>query len=513
MKSSMTGRTTTRRARTLTRRAALAAGGTGLALVGLSMQRLAAWGPPGVRAAQQGDALTEPPVRRAVDGLLETTLEAHNDPDSTRGVMTYEGMLPGPVLRLRPGDRLRVNLINNLGGAPTNLHVHGLHVSPEGNSDNVFVSVENGETFTYEYDVPEDHATGLFWYHPHHHGNSMQQTAAGLAGPIIIEGAVDELPGIAGLPERLLCLQGPFFGSEGLQYLVNGQVNPTIALGPGETQRWRLLNASANAFFNLQLDGIKLHRIAIDGNPLSSTQTLDTLLLSPGERADVLVQGGPAGEYQFRSLAWGERGQAQPDFQVATIVTAGDAVTPAAIPAELLPLAAPHIDLSDATIDQRRVITFTEGTDAPYFGFDHMGFDPDRVDQTVKLGATEEWEIRNASDESHPFHIHVNDFQVMSINGEPQPPHYEDTTLVPANGSVVIRTRFLDFPGKFVYHCHILAHEDAGMMAVVEVVDDGATGAAPGAAPDATPEGTPLGTPGGTPDATPGATPMATPVP
>ena len=170
-----------------------------------------------------------------------------------------------------------------------------------------------------------NHPAGLLWYHPHHHGDTMQQTAAGLAGAIIIEGDFDQLPGIKDLPERLLSLQGPFLGSEGMQYLVNGQINPTIAIRPGETQRWRLLNASANAFFNLQLDGNELHHIALDGNPLPAVWTVDTLLLGPGERAEVLVQGASSEcTTQFRSLAWGRGHQAQPEFQLATVVTAGD---------------------------------------------------------------------------------------------------------------------------------------------------------------------------------------------
>ena len=136
-----------------------------------------------------------------------------------------------------------------------------------------------------------------------------------------------------------------------------------------------------------------------------------------------------------------------------------------------MPLVEPLIDLTSAHIDRQRVVTFNERNHAPYFAIDDKGFDPNRVDQTVQLGATEEWVVRNTSDEWHPFHIHINDFQVMAIDGKPQSPHYKDTIPIPPRGEVVIRTRFLDFTGKFVYHCHILAHEDAGMMAVVEVVD------------------------------------------
>jgi len=430
---------------------------------------------PDLALAAEGEPLRTLPVRLATNGLLETTLEARSETQAFVGSMTYESELPGPVLRLQAGNRLKVKLVNNLGGAATNLHVHGMHVSPQGNGDNVFVHVENGQSFDYDYQLPPNHPAGLYWYHPHNHGDTTQQTGAGMAGAIIIEGEFDELPGIKDVPERLLCLQGPFFVQTGLVYLVNGQINPTIAIRPGETQRWRILNASANAFFNLQVDGLELHRIALDGIPLPSVWTVDTLLLGPGERVEVLVQGGLAGEYRFRSLAWGERDQAQPEFQLATVVTGGDPVTPAPLPTEIAPLVPPLEDLTPARIDKRRVLTFTESKQAPYFGFDNKGFDPNRVDQTVQLGATEEWVIRNATDHVHPFHIHVNDFQVMSINGQTQAPHYKDTIPVPAQGEMVMRTRFLDYTGKYVYHCHILAHEDAGMMGVVEVVGEGPT--------------------------------------
>jgi FtsP/CotA-like multicopper oxidase with cupredoxin domain len=469
-------------------RAVLAAGGTGMALLGLATSnapRLGAQhGPAAALALAQGsddapaagqEELREPPVRLSENGLLETTLEARSDPQVAVGGMTYEGLLPGPTLRLRAGDRLKIRLVNNLGGAPTNLHVHGMHVSPQGNGDNVFVHVENGQSFDYEFHLPENHPAGLLWYHPHHHGDTMQQTAGGMAGAIIVEGPFDELPGIVELPERLLSLQGPFVGSGGVGYFVNGQNNPAIAIRPGQTQRWRLLNASANVFFNIRLDGHRLHRIALDGNPLPAVWTVDTLLLGPGERAEVLVQGGPAGTYQFRSLAWGEQSQAQPEFELATVVSAGEAEPPIPLPTTIMSLAEPLIDLTNARIDRRREITFTEANHAPYFSIDGKGFDPNRIDQTVSLGATEEWVVRNASHDWHPFHIHVNDFQPMAIDGQPQAPHYKDTIPVPPQGELVVRLRFLDFAGKFVYHCHILAHEDAGMMGVVEVVGDSPT--------------------------------------
>jgi FtsP/CotA-like multicopper oxidase with cupredoxin domain len=127
-------------------------------------------------------------VRASQNGLLETRFQALPDLSEGLGKMSYEGSIPGPTLRVRPRDRLKIQFVNNLGGRDTNLHVHGLHVSPSGNSDNVFIHVEDGDTFAYEYQIPSDHPAGIYWYHPHVHGLSREQVDGGLAGAIIIEG-------------------------------------------------------------------------------------------------------------------------------------------------------------------------------------------------------------------------------------------------------------------------------------------------------------------------------------
>lgn len=417
-----------------------------------------------------GADLQEPKVYSSKDGFLAIKLEAQSNPESGAGRMAYEGSIPGPTIRVRPGDNLKVTLVNSLDQEATNLHVHGFHVSPSGNSDNVFVHVMPGQTFNYDYQIPDNHAPGTYWYHPHNHGHSNAQVLAGMAGAIVVEGGLEDLPGIKGKKERLLVLQGPFQDAEHrLFYLVNGQVNPVITIQPGEIQRWRILNASANAFFNLRLAGHKLHQIAADGNPLPNTVTTDTLLLGPGERGDILVRGEAAGIYELRSLEWSVDipSQAQPQFTIASVVSTGEPVEQTDIPSSLIPFD----DLAGDEIAQRRVITFMEQKTAPAFSIDGHAFVEGVVNQTVKLGTTEEWTIRNDSPEWHPFHIHVNDFQIMSRNGQPIPPHFEDTALLPPNGEIVMRTRFLDYTGKFVYHCHILMHEDAGMMGVIEVVE------------------------------------------
>ena len=215
------------------------AAGAGVATMGVAGRGLILpWFDFGRAAA--AEELIEPEVRTSRDGLLDTTLTCRVMPVPVAGqtaiMSVYEGALPGPTLRIRPGDRLRINLVNKLDDLPpglpqdspflcspmtptghalpehettcdTNLHVHGVHVSPSDNSDNIFLRVPAGESFQYEYQILPNQPAGLFWYHPHLHGTVSNQVFGGLAGPIIVEGDLDALPGIAGVPERLLILQ------------------------------------------------------------------------------------------------------------------------------------------------------------------------------------------------------------------------------------------------------------------------------------------------------------------
>jgi FtsP/CotA-like multicopper oxidase with cupredoxin domain len=482
---------------------ALGVAGRGLALPWINTGR-----------AAEGASLVEPEVRASRDGLLDTTLEASVMPVQVAGgtaiMSVYEGSLPGPTLRVRPGDRLRIKLVNKLDALPaglpadnpflctmlagpghaatehattcdTNLHMHGFHVSPSGNSDNIFLRVKAGESFQYEYQIPPNHPSGVYHYHPHVHGASHQQIFGGLVGSIIIEGDLDRLPGVAGVPERLLVLQStqltPDGGSVIAQEdasqkdylrLVNGQLNPTMTIRPGETQRWRVMNLTPSTAFHLRLDGHQLHQIAKDGNTLNETWTRDAIVLFPGERVEVLVQGGPAGSYALRTVPIATGFTTQVGTVLATLVSAGSSAAPQPLPTTLLPFE----DLSTAAIDGRRRITFQIkppiNPRAVTAQINSHVFDANRDDQVVRLNTTEEWVIRNASTQWHPFHIHINDYQVVAVNGQPVPVRYsEDTTGVPPFGEITIRTRYRDFPGRWVYHCHILLHEDHGMMGTV----------------------------------------------
>jgi suppressor of ftsI len=152
---------------------------------------------------------------------------------------------------------------------------------------------------------------------------------------------------------------------------------------------------------------------------------------------------------------------------LATMVVSGPVLQPKPLPIDLIPFE----DLSQLPVDNYRTTTFEEPGAPLFLAIDGKHFDPDRIDQTVKLGALEEWTIRNTSSHRHPFHIHVNDFQVVAVNGVPvEASSYMDTVDLPPGSETTIRMRFADFDGKFVYHCHILSHEDFGMMATVDVV-------------------------------------------
>jgi suppressor of ftsI len=396
----------------------------------------------------------------------------------------YNDSFPGPALRLSPGDTLRLTLVNRLS-SPTNLHFHGMHVSPRGKTDNVLRTVAPGTTAKYVVHVPLDAAPGTYWYHSHWHdapvGDVQQQVMGGLSGALIVEGLDQRLPeNLRNIVERNLVLKDiqltkddrivfrNINSSAATTRTVNGQVNPIMRIGPGETQLWRLGNQSADIWYRLRLDDTRFHVIGEDGNPAGRVWGANRLTLPPGKRYDVLVQGHGGGDYRLRTLKMntGPAGDKYPARVLATVRPDRPALEPAELPLSLGPLP----DLQNAKVDRRRTLVFSENTKTNQFFINGRQFNHNRVDQRVKRGAVEQWTIRNVSRERHPFHIHVNDFQVISVNGRPyHAPSLADTVPLPVGGPVVIRMRFLNFTGEYVYHCHILAHEDHGMMGTVVV--------------------------------------------
>ncbi|MEY2423215.1 MAG: hypothetical protein QOI95_3282 [Acidimicrobiaceae bacterium] len=423
-----------------------------------------------------GAILVEPPLLSSSGGALSVTLTAgFNDvvvAGATHRTTVYNKMFPAPTLSIAPGDRLAVDVVNNLHEM-TNLHTHGLHVSGEGHADNIFVHIQPGNSFDYRYPVPDNHPFGLYWYHPHAHGTGSQQMFGGMAGALIVRG-----PNVSGLRERIMVLQTTEFDRRGRVVpfptptlatnlrLINGQANPTIDIIQGETQLWRFVNASINSVFELSLSGHKFVQVASDGNPYAGSVRRQTVFLTPGQRADLLVRAGAAGTYELKTLAFtSQGGLSTPEAVLATMHSAVGTPPPAP---NITPLLEPFDDLRTSTVDRQRTLTFST---LGGFMIDGKTFDPDRVDQTIELGALEEWTIQNVSNVFHPFHIHINPFQVTHINGRPvDVPGYQDTVKVDPQGSVTFRTRFLDYPGRSVFHCHLIPHSDEGMMGVFEVL-------------------------------------------
>jgi FtsP/CotA-like multicopper oxidase with cupredoxin domain len=445
--------------------------------------------PTSLPASAAVEPLVNPPEFRSANGELRVTLEARK----TRvklgkfeiNAATYNGVYGGPVLRVRPGDVLHVRLVNKLDQA-TNIHFHGLSVTPQGRGDNSMKMIMPGETWDYEVPIPANHRPGLYWYHTHAHGFAERQLMAGLSGMLVIEGLQDELAETRPLRERLFALKEFQADPKGdLSRVlkaynldirtINGQLMPRIDIQPGETQLWRLSNQTANTFFRLSLQGSTFRIVGRDSAPLPHPETANELIFGPSQRLDVLVDGPPPGAYRLvaeRTLT-GPIGDEFPAQNMALMVSA-----PGAEPAPHLARALGDTEISqpipESAVTEHRLVAFSSDDATGLFFINHQVFDHERVDVQIPLGSVEEWTIRNASDELHLFHIHQVPFQVVSINGKAVPFNgLVDTVTVPIRAEVKIRLAFTDpaIVGRFMFHCHLLEHEDKGMMAQVEVYD------------------------------------------
>ncbi|MFF0392275.1 multicopper oxidase family protein [Kitasatospora sp. NPDC004615] len=453
---------------------------------------------------------------------------------------TYNGTIPGPTLRVRGGDTLRLTHINGLppnrpfhGDHNTphrtnsfNLHTHGMHVSPSGHADNIqrefaprtATGVAYGlpePRYTTTIHIPADHPAGTYWYHPHLHGSTAEQIVGGMAGVIIVEGDIDEVPEIEAADDIVVCInelkfedgEVPAFTSGGWvndvpsTFAVNGTVNPTLTLRPGEVQRWRLVAATAFTALRLRIAGecedLTMHQIAQDGISFARPVALPQVNLAMGNRADVLVRGGRPGRYELRA-------EGVPD-PLMTIEVADEPVEPPMDLPDSLPPGRPFLDERDIVNPDadREVVLHVDpqvfpgafpnayrmlGSNAtppddpdgdltrdPAYG----RFDPDYVNHTLRLGDIERWTVR--TDETlpshgHPFHLHTNQFLVTHRNGERlDPPVWHDTVGLAGGtpgASVTFLVRYADFTGHAVAHCHQLHHEDLGMMQTVHYVEE-----------------------------------------
>jgi suppressor of ftsI len=461
-----------------------------------------------------GPDIREPDIIDSRNGLLQVTLTQAPARITVAGRSftsnVFNGQYIPPVLRMRRGDRLELQLVNRIGPADiqidtpqsTNLHYHGMVVPPGAPGDDVFLNVGAGASYDYTWKVPPDHAQGTHWYHPHSHGLVEPQILSGMSGMLVIDGLITQhYTAFSGLVERHLLLKDivlPGADPDAANTkTINGLLGGTLRMQPREMQVWNLGNVGADAYFDLAVDGAQLWEINRDGNVLLQPKRVSSVYLPPGARATVVVVAPPtSGVYAVRSLEvdTGPQGDPNPRVQLAALSVTGLPLDTAALQARLrLPADNPGTvgttpaDVAALPITRRRVVTFSETADGNTFFIDGREYDESRDDITVTLGDVEEWTLRNVSGERHVFHIHQLDFLVTSVNGVTQPPdNLNDVVDLPyaqngVPGEVKVIIPFTDpvMVGRFVFHCHIVGHEDAGMMANLVVLAPGQSAMAP----------------------------------
>jgi bilirubin oxidase len=407
-------------------------------------------------------------------------------PGTETEVYAYNGTVPGPTLEVREGDRVIVHFRNALS-EPTTVHWHGIHL-PFDMDGSPFHPIQPGEQHDYDFTVMPGSA-GTYWYHPHFAHSTGTQVAKGLYGALIVRAADDPLP--SSIKEQVLILSDSRLdpdgsirmaepgtaqwridfenGREGNLLFVNGRIMPTVELRSGEVQRWRIINASAARTYRLALAGHTFLHIGGDGGLFEHSVEVKEIVLASAERVEVLVRatGAPGDRVVLQSLPYDRYiPQTKPaDWNrprdLLTVQYAAAApVTPIALPSTLRTV--PALDTAAAVAT--RVISLTQGF------INGKVMDMDRIDISAALGTTEIWEIENLVGMDHPFHLHGFQFQVIERNGIPEPfRQWKDTINVPKHESVRFVVRFSDYPGKWMFHCHILAHEEHGMMGILAV--------------------------------------------
>ena len=438
-------------------------------------------------------ALVDPPVLRNVSrqrGTVEVTLTASPRrlalaPGKLTEAYTFNGTVPGPTLELYEGDRVIVHFRNELPEATT-IHWHGLHI-PAVMDGSPLHPVAPGASYDYVFTIKRGTA-GTYWYHPHPDVRSGYQIAKGLFGAVIVRARDDPLRGI---PERLLILSDNRFradgsvdfaepqsvqgqidevnGREGDMLFVNGQRSPTLTLRSGEVQRWRVINVSAARVYRLALPGHTLLHVGSDGGLFERPVEVREIEVANSERVELLVRGtgAPGDRVALRTLPY-DRYVPQtrpPDWQVARdILTVAYSMEPPAAPSRVPSTLRRVVALDTAAVTARHVIVLSQGL------INGQMMDMHRVDVRAPLGATEIWEIENVVGMDHPFHLHGFQFQVLERGGKREPfPSWKDVVNVRKHESARIIVRYDDYPGMWMFHCHILDHEDHGMMGILEV--------------------------------------------
>jgi len=443
----------------------------------------------GLKLVEAADRNPDPKVVE-ID-LTARLAEVEVAPGKRVQAWTYDGGLPGPLIKTRVGDRLIVHFKNELK-EPTTVHWHGVRVPIEmdGVPEISQPEVKEGESFTYDFVVRD---AGLYWYHPH--VMSAAQVGFGLYGALLVEDPADGV-GVADQVTIVLSdisfdargrlepadsggSAGMVFGREGDYVLVNGRTRPTLRARPGAAQRWRIVNAAKSRFFYLDLEGQDFTVIGVDGGLQERPVTSDILLITPGERLDVIVApkgqaGTPLtlramlynrgyGSVQYRSV----EDVLYVEFTNDPPVTAAPVSVRGNVPLPIVAGATPvEMVLTLPPMENNKSEFRINGV--PFWKAKPF---------LAKLGETQLWTVKNDSDWDHPYHLHGFFFQVIDEQGQPvRPLALKDTVNVPMKSTVRLLVTFDERPGEWMIHCHILDHADGGLMGTVIVGDGKSSG-------------------------------------
>lgn len=393
----------------------------------------------------------------------------------------FNGQVPGPTIEARAGDTLFVDFTNHLP-EPTSIHWHGLRVPAEmdGSPPDMpgmhgsSTAVPPGGTFQYRFMVPD---AGTFWYHPH--VNETRQLERGLYGAIVVRD--DHQPTVD--QERVLIfddlklnrtgevaragrVRERIRGREGSTLLVNGTQDPVITMAAGQTERWRLVNAANARYLRLSIGGRPFTVLGTSGGLAAAPTTVTEILLPPGDRVDLAVGPFHRGDTLAVDALPYDRGAGHPDTARFAVVTVGaPAATRAHIPARLRDIT----PITPADTPPHRRVRIGDRFSLRHGVQGTINDEPHHHDDPVQVGQLQVWELINNTTMDHPFHLHGFFFQIVETTSAATPLAWRDTVNVPANGIVRIAWIPDDRPGNWMYHCHILEHHAAGMMAHLTV--------------------------------------------
>jgi len=453
------------------------------------------------------------------EATVQVALVAATNPITGKSEFRYHGNNTPPVIRMQPGSTLKVEYKNELTAQSkeqcvdhpcmnmTNLHFHGLHVSPNAPQDDALdMMASPGETLRYSVQVPPQQPPGLYWYHTHPHGESYVQDLDGMSGAIIVEGIERYVPEVLKMRERIMILRDVVLPKDPRElkkamdavemqttqcgaapekperaFTVNGALRPKIDIVPGERQFWRIVNASPDRYADLELDGESLEVVALDGMPLAfhdpaiRTRSMTHVLVPPAGRVEAIVNGPPANAHAaLRSLCFdtGPDGDSNPAMVLADVVSAQQptAQTRSGIGGKPV-YATLQAEVIEKIQTDRPQFTVDFSEDKAGFYINGQKFEMDSGPMlTVDVGRLQHWRVVNSTKEVHPFHIHQVHFLVYAVDGKRiENPVWLDTVNVSYGSSVDLVMDFTDpiIRGMSLFHCHLLNHEDKGMMAKI----------------------------------------------